>query len=133
MKKNYHGSCHCGEIKFEASINLAAETSKCNCSICTKSRFWKTIVLEADFRLLKGEDRVKDYQFGPKKIHHLFCKTCGIKPFGRGILPNEEIFYAINVVCLDDVTMQELTDSPVVYQDGRSDNKSSAPTETRYL
>ena len=44
MRKTYHGSCHCGAVRFEAELDLAGETSKCNCSICTKARFWKSVV-----------------------------------------------------------------------------------------
>lgn len=133
MKKTYHGSCHCGAVKFEASIDLSGETSKCNCSVCTKSRFWKTIVPAGDFSLIKGEDSMTDYQFGSKTIHHLFCKRCGVKSFGRGTLPTGEIFYAINVVSLDDATTEEWAEAPVIFQDGRNDDQGSAPAETRYL
>lgn len=133
MKKTYVGSCHCGAVQFEALIDLSAETSKCYCSVCTKSRYWKTIVLAADFHLLKGEVSLTDYQFGPKTIHHLFCKHCGVKSFGRGTVPTGDTFYAINVVSLDDASTKEWAEAPVILQDGRNDAQSVAPAETRYL
>ena len=84
MKSLHTGSCHCGAVRFECDLDLADGTSKCNCSICTKSRFWKAIVPAGQFRLLQGGDRLADYQFGDRKIHHQFCKTCGVKLFGSG-------------------------------------------------
>ena len=136
MKKTYHGSCHCGAVRFEADIDLAQGTSKCNCSICTKARFWKAVVPAAAFRLIQGADRLSDYQFGGSTgagIHHFFCGRCGVKPFGRG--HHEQLggtFYAVNVACLD-ATDEELAEAPVVFQDGRHDNWQQAPAETRYL
>ena len=103
MKKTYHGSCHCGEVRFECELDLAEGTSRCNCSICTKTRFWKAIVKADAFRLLRGGDVLADYQFGTNAIHHLFCSRCGVKAFGSADI--EELggkFYAINVACLDD-------------------------------
>jgi hypothetical protein len=41
MIKIYQGSCHGGAVRFECELDLAEGTSKCNCSICTKARFWK--------------------------------------------------------------------------------------------
>jgi hypothetical protein len=114
MKKTYLGSCHCGSVRFEADIDLAEGTSKCNCSVCTEARFWKAIVKADAFRLLQGKESVSDYQFGNSTIHHLLCNRCGVKSFGRGNL--EELggdFYAINVACLDDATTEELAEVPV--------------------
>lgn len=133
MKATYDGSCHCGAVRFEAAIDLAGETSKCNCSICTKGRFWKTLVPDADFRLLQGEDDLCDYQFGRKTIHHFFCKTCGVKPFGRVEMPETGTFYAISMTSLDDATTTLWADAPVTFQDGRDDDYEHPPSETRYL
>jgi len=134
MTKTYKGSCHCGAIKFEADIDLARGTMKCNCSICTKARNWLTMVKPEAFRQTAGEADLGDYQFARKNIHHLFCKHCGIHTFGWGIIPDlGGKVYAVNVNCLDDLDIDELVTAPVAYFDGRNDNWQSPPTETRHL
>ena len=139
MQKTYHGSCHCGAVRFQAKADLTTG-SRCNCSICTKARYWKTLVKSDDFTLLQGKDALADYQFGSKTIHHQFCRTCGVKVFGRAHLdlefngqPLRGEFYAINIACLDDATPAELDDLPISYEDGRADHWERAPAETGYL
>jgi hypothetical protein len=133
MKKTYSGSCHCGAVGFEAAIDLAQETSRCNCSICKKMRFWKAIVMPADFRLRHGAEALSDYRFGAERIHHRFCRHCGVKPFGQGHVEPVGEFYAVNLACLDDAGDAELASAPVIYQDGRQDDWGSPPAETRFL
>jgi len=64
------------------------------------------------FKLIQGEDALTDYQFGKKKIHHLFCRSCGIGSFSRGPAPNGDETFAINVHCLDDVDVSKLKLTP---------------------
>lgn len=134
MKKTYRGSCHCGAVRFECELDLAAGTSKCNCSICRKGRFWKAIVPAAEFRLEQGREALAEYKFGGGSIRHLFCARCGVKPFGQGYL--EELggeFYAVNIACLDDAADGELAAAPVRYEDGANNDWDSTPGETRHL
>ena len=133
MKKTYTGSCHCGAVRFEADMDLAEGTFRCNCSICFKSRAWLAPVPAASFRLLSGEAVLRDYQFGPKRLHHPFCSACGVRPFSRGQDPKGNKFYAVRVNCLDGVDAQELVDAPTKYFDMRHDNMKSPPAETRHL
>jgi hypothetical protein len=132
-KQTYLGSCHCGAVRFEADTDLAEGTFRCNCSICFKSRAWMAPVAAADFRLLAGETSLRDYQFGPKRIHHRFCTTCGVRPFSQGQDPKGNKFYAVRVNCLEGVDEKELVDAPIKYFDMRHDNMKTPPAETRHL
>lgn len=134
MKKTYKGSCHCGKIRYEADIDLSEGTGRCNCSICSKKRFWGAQIKPEAFRLQCDEADLGDYQFGSNAVHHHFCKTCGVAPFGKGYV--EQIggaYVSVNVACLDGVDDSELAALSVQYMDGRNNNWWNAPAETRHL
>jgi hypothetical protein len=134
MLKTYSGSCHCGDVRFEAEIDLAAGTGKCNCSICAKSRWWGIVIKPEAFRLLTGLDKLSDYQFGSMQNHILFCKRCGQRPFSRGHV--KEIggdFVSINIACLDNVPDEELAALPIRYMNGRDNDWFNVPKITSHL
>jgi hypothetical protein len=130
MKKTHKGSCHCGAVRFEADIDLAAGTVKCNCSICKKGRNWLAAVGPGDFRLLAGESELSEYQFGRKAIRHRFCRNCGLRPFSH---KSDKSFYAVNLACLDDADPAELIAAPLAFVDGLHDDFKNPPKETRHL
>ena len=134
MKTTYHGGCHCGAVRFECRIEPAEGTSRCNCSMCAKGRFWKAIVRKDDFRLLQGEKELSDYLFGSRTIQHVFCRHCGLKPFGRGhTAALGGTFYAVNVACLDGAAPEEMAAAPIQYQNGREGIWDRPPSRTRHL
>jgi len=100
----YHGSCHCGDIKFEVEAPEYLEVNRCNCSICTKSGFMHLIVPKSRFRLLSGEQAITTYTFNTGVARHTFCKRCGIKPFYTPRSNPDGV--DVNVNCLDPLPTQ---------------------------
>lgn len=98
----HHGGCHCGAVRFRVELDPSAPAITCNCSICGKSGSYLQFVQPSAFTLEQGEENLTDYQFNEKTIHHLFCRTCGIKSFARGVGPQGPMV-AINMRALDDV------------------------------
>ena len=81
--QTYEGSCHCGALRFQADLELAAGTNKCNCSNCSKSRAWFAFARGADrYRLLSGSEALTEYRWTPPGrsepfLTYAFCRTCG--------------------------------------------------------
>lgn len=117
MKTTYQGGCHCGKVRFTAEMDLTQPAVVCNCSICSKRGYVLSFVPAADFTLVSGAQDLTDYRFNKMTVHHLFCSTCGVGAFGRGVGPDGAESYAVNARCLDDVDASVL---PVMAYDGKS-------------
>jgi hypothetical protein len=94
----YKGSCHCGQIAFEAEGELK-DVLSCNCSICQRKGSLLWFIPRPGF-----------------KLHH-FCPECGIHPFAEAADRQGNPMAAINVRCLEGV---EPTSFPVKPFNGRA-------------
>lgn len=121
MQKTYRGSCHCGAVRFEAELDLTQSSYRCNCSICSRTRFWPAVARADGFRLLAGESELTQYLFNTKKNQHFFCRHCGVRAFGVGNDTPMGKMFGVNLGCLEGVSDEALSKVPVTYVDGRHD------------
>ena len=98
----HEGGCQCGRVRYVADVELE-NLIACNCSRCGKLGSVLTFAPTSAFTLTSGEDALTEYRFNTHKITHLFCQTCGIESFARGVGPGGAEMAAINVRCLDGV------------------------------
>lgn len=132
MLRTYHGSCHCGAVRFEADIDLALPTYRCNCSICTRNRYWAAVIKPEALRVLSGKSELTQYLFNSMQNEHYFCRVCGVRPYGIGN-PETGPVVGVNIGCLDDATPEELAAAPIVFCDGKYDNWQNPPAIVSYL
>lgn len=104
----YRGSCHCGQVAFEAEGEIGPVLA-CNCSICRRKGSLLWFIPRAQLRLLTPVADLRTYTFNQHVIQHHFCPCCGIHPFGEGAGPDGQPMAAINVRCLDDIDLDALT------------------------
>jgi hypothetical protein len=78
---NVHGSCHCGSVRYEASVD-PERTAICHCTDCqnlTGSAYRVSIpAIEGTFRLVSGNPAiyVKVGDSGSRRAQ-AFCANCG--------------------------------------------------------
>ena len=64
-------TCHCGEVEIQ--VNLKKDIDKlmrCNCSMCKRKGTMVTTINKEDLRIVKGESKIKTYQFNTKVAKH---------------------------------------------------------------
>lgn len=105
MKQTYDGSCHCGNFRFRATLDLA-DCIVCDCSICSRKGTIINRIEESDIELMTSIDELNLYTFNKHLAKHYFCPTCGIHPFHRPRTAPE--LWGVNVRCLSDVDIASL-------------------------
>ena len=110
-------TCHCGAV--EAEINITGNFDKmmrCNCSICKRKGTIMSMVKNEDFKIIKGRDKLKLYQFHSKLAKHFFCTICGMYTHHNPrINPSLTGF---NLGCIDEVDVYNLKN--VTIADGKN-------------
>lgn len=99
--QTYQGSCHCGAVRYRVTMDPPSKAFACNCSICARAGWLMAFVDGSKFQLEHGADALADYQFGKKRVHHQFCRTCGVRAFSHGVADNGSKTISVNLRCLE--------------------------------
>ncbi len=97
------GSCHCGQITYEAEIDPQM-VSLCNCTDCqmlTGSAFRISVPAPKEgFALLSGQPKtyIKTAESGTKRAHS-FCPNCGTPVYACAVTEDPPS-YSLRVGCL---------------------------------
>ena len=108
------GGCHCGAVRFAVRLPEAITAQECNCSICAMTGFLHIIVPDKQFRMVSGKKNLTEYRFNTGVARHLFCKTCGVKPFY--VPRSNPNGWSVNLRCLEQSEFAAITIEPF---DGR--------------
>jgi hypothetical protein len=68
--KTYQGNCHCGAFKFHVTLPEVKSAMRCNCSVCSKKDYLWVFPKEGQFKIDRGFDSLKDYEFAKKSMFH---------------------------------------------------------------
>ena len=112
-------TCHCGEIEIQ--INLKKEINELmrfNCSMCKRKGTMVATIDKKDLKVVKGQDKIKTYQFNTNVAKHHFCSECGIHTHNlRRSDPNT---FGINVGCIDEIEPDRLFKLKTFVNDGQN-------------
>jgi hypothetical protein len=121
-------------VSYEADLDLARGTTKCNCTYCVKARAWSAHAPIAAFRLISGADALTGYHRHAQAPVKFTCSTCGVRTHATGDAPwMGGPYVSVFVNTLDDLNSDELAAAPVRYCDGLHDNWLNPPADVRTL
>tara|TARA_B100000035_G_scaffold313103_1_gene326040 strand:- start:7 stop:369 length:363 start_codon:yes stop_codon:yes gene_type:complete len=94
--------CHCGAIEAEIDIPEKLEKIlRCNCSLCKRKGALMYMVKNEDFKIKKGLDKLRLYQFHTKIAQHYFCSECGI--YTHHNPRSNPAMTGFNLGCIDEI------------------------------
>ena len=106
-------NCHCGEVQAEVNVSDKLEkVLKCNCSICKRRGAIMSIVKNEDFKIIKGREKLKLYQFKTNVAKHYFCSICGIYTHNHPRI--NPALTGFNVGCLEEFDTLKLKDVSMI-------------------
>ena len=112
-------TCHCGEIEIQVDLKKNIdELMKCNCSMCKRKGTMYTIIKKEDLKIIKGETKIKTYQFNTKVAKHHFCSACGTHT--HNLRRSDTNTYGINMGCIDEIKPNELFTFKIHLRDGQN-------------
>tara|TARA_A100001011_G_scaffold334518_1_gene362918 strand:- start:346 stop:705 length:360 start_codon:yes stop_codon:yes gene_type:complete len=100
--------CHCGAIEAEIDIENLEKIMRCNCSICKRKGAIMSMVKNDKFKVTKGKDKLKLYQFHTKVAKHFFCSKCGIYTHHHPRI--NPAMTGFNVGCIDEINQYDFKD-----------------------
>ena len=114
--RTYHGSCHCGDVKFWfTTTEEITQGCRCNCSICRRrGAVMSDRYYAPESFTLQVSGELTHYQFGDRDMNHYFCKRCGVHPFSDAKATGH---YRVNLGCVEGVDTFAL---PIRFIDGQS-------------
>jgi len=103
MPQRYHGSCHCGAIKFDFESEEISSGLRCSCSVCSRKGAMMNpeAIPPGGLNLEANENDVGLYQFGSKVAKHYFCNNCGIYTHNEMLrMPGH---FRVNLGCIEEL------------------------------
>ena len=119
-------TCHCQAVKAEINVpDKLEKLVKCNSIKLDNSDEFNftgpkgaimSMVKNEDFKIIKGQDKLKLYQFHSNIAKHYFCTICGIYTHHNPRI--NPTLTAFNVGCIDDINTFTLNDIKIA--DGKN-------------
>ena len=98
--------CHCGLVEADINIENIKKILRCNCSIRKRKGALMSLIKSEDFKIVKGEDKLKLYQFHSNIAKHYFCSNCGI--YTHHNPRSNPKMTGFNIGCIDEIDSFEI-------------------------